>query len=514
MEALRLLTEGNGQLGWLNAQWPAAAVVGGGYGGGIGRGGAQGGAASSGCRGQPDDGGGGGGAGDGHAVHGGARGGGGADDGMRIWGGGGGGVAAGNHVPAPPMEPMMPHNARPLYVAAPSAPPSWAGPDGFTKQRQLARAWLQSCNPTPDQQGGALLLALTGLSAECAHQLDEATLFSPDGAQALLLHLADTFDASPAVKLSRVMTELKSCIRASDTVAAYIVKFRSAASQCASAGAPLPDLYLGSLLLRNSGLTHEQQIVVQVTAGSGAADPSVPSVRELAAALDRLNGSAMHAAETVTITAAQHTALLAAADRGHLVCWNCYKEGHVRFHCPDRRPEEGAPRPPTPPLLRPVPGWAGAPHSAAAARPVLLVSTVAAPLASAGDEAAIASVLRAAASADGDAIVEAGATATVAGHDWLRNYLAALPDELRGTVTSQPASVLFRFGDGRTTLAGEHWEIPVSLGGTGRRLGTHVILGTLPLHLGRPALRTARAVLDMEDDTLLLKDSSTASAAA
>lgn len=103
---------------------------------------------------------------------------------------------------------------------------------------------------------------------------DEALLSSVVCAQALLDHLAVTFDAPPAVKLSRATSYLHVCTGGNGTVAAYVVKFRTAAARCVLAGAPLPDVYLGGLLLRNAGFSHEQQVVVKITAASSAHDCS------------------------------------------------------------------------------------------------------------------------------------------------------------------------------------------------------------------------------------------------
>ena len=359
------------------------------------------------------------------------------------------------------------------------------------------------------------MLALTGLAAECAAQLDESLLLSPAGAAALLEHLTLSFDAPPAVKLKRATAELQDCRRGTGTVAAFLVKFRTAVAHCATAGAPLPDSFMGGLLLSHFGLSHEQQVLVQVTASASAADPSSPSMSELAAALDRLHGHVAPpplspAVETITLTASEHAALLTAGlDRsrsGPLVCWHCHKEGHVRFHCPERIPRDPATRPATPPLSHPAAAGDALP------RPTMVVSTVAtgadAPRSPGAPrlESGGAAVLSAVGCPVGVAIVDSGATATVAGADWMHAYLAALPASLRVTARVTPAAVLFRFGDKRTTLAAHRWDIPISLGGVVRRLGAHVVPGDLQLLLSRPALRVARAVLDFEDDSLWLKD--------
>ena len=364
-----------------------------------------------------------------------------------------------------------------------------------------------------------MLLALTGLAAECASQIHEDLVCTDAGASALLAHLAVSFDAPPAVKIERASAELQACRRGGGSVAAYVVRFQSAVARCARAGVPRPEAYLGGLLLRHSGLSHEQQVLVQVTAAHTALAPEAPTVVELAAALDRLHGHAVAPAPpamaTITLTTDEHQALLSAGqDRGSaagrsgpVVCWHCQKPGHVRFHCPARQAgvvAAGRPASASPPVADFVaPGSAllasavGVPPAGPPASHRVLVFTSVV-----GEQ-----VLAAGAVPVGVAIIDPGATATLVGADWLRAYLGALPQRMRRQAVRRPASVLFCFGDNRTTLADSHWVIPVLLGGTVRLLGTHVIPGPLPLLLSRPSLRAAQAVLDLEADSLWLKDS-------
>eukprot|EP00168_Porphyra_purpurea_P017503 TRINITY_DN6081_c0_g1_i2.p1 TRINITY_DN6081_c0_g1~~TRINITY_DN6081_c0_g1_i2.p1 ORF type:complete len:874 (-),score=94.27 TRINITY_DN6081_c0_g1_i2:1941-4562(-) len=211
---------------------------------------------------------------------------------------------------------------------------------------------------------------------------------------------------------------------------------------------------------------------------------------------------------TISLSAAEHEALVlygqAATPSGApIVCWHCHKAGHVCFHCPARQSRDVYARPPTPPLP---------PSTAedAAARSTMVVSAVSAGAASSSElsrpDAASAEALVAAACPVSDAIVDPGASSTVVGADWLRDYLAALDSSLRATAVATPAAVLFRFGDRRTTLADAYWDIPIALRGIVRRLGTHVIPGCLPLLLSRPSLRVAQAVLYLADESLWPKD--------
>jgi len=301
-------------------------------------------------------------------------------------------------------------------------------------------------------------------------------------------------------------------------VAAYAIRFRSAVARCARAGVPLPEAYLGGLLLRHSGLSHAQQVLVQATAAHTALAPAAPTVVEIAAALDHLHGHAVATAPpamaTTTLTTDEHQALLsedqdrgsAAGWSGPVVCWHCQKPGHVRFHIPARQAgvvAVGLPASASPPVADSVAPGSALLASAEGVPPVpppaghrVLVCTSVV-----GEQ-----VLAAGAVPVGVAIIDPGATARLVGADWLRAYLGALPQRMRRQTVRRRASVLFRFGDDRTNLTDSHWVIPVLLGGTVRLLGTHVIPGPLPLLLSRPSLRAAQDVLDLDADSLWLKD--------
>lgn len=332
-------------------------------------------------------------------------------------------------------------------------------------------------------------------------------------------------------------------------MSAYIVEFRTAAIRCATSGGALPDQYLRGLILRNAGLSHEQQVVVQVTANSSAAVPNNPSVAETVAALCRLHGVVRPASwsgttPSITLTTAEHAAMVAAGEQrrragGLIICWQCHEPGHVRFNCPDRPRRDDAAAPAPPPAIdgpasvpaeaaAVAPAAAGGPagamapargQGAAAANPhrVMLAAAVDAPVDPApvwadcpilvSHASASETVLNASVCAVGDAIVDPGATATVAAADWLQTYVNHLHPSLQAWVTTAPASVNFRFGDHRTTLSERHYVIPISLNGAMRQLRTYVVPGGLPLLFSRPALVSARGVIDFEDNMLFLKDS-------
>lgn len=68
--------------------------------------------------------------------------------------------------------------------------------------------------------------------------------------------------------------------------------------------------------------------------------------------------------------------------------------------------------------------------------------------------------------------------------------------------------MMFRFRDGGRRRCRTVAILPISMGGTGYRLRVHIVAEDLPLLLSRDSLRRARAVLDLDTDTMLLKTTS------
>lgn len=107
----------------------------------------------------------------------------------------------------------------------------------------------------------------------------------------------------------------------------------------------------------------------------------------------------------------------------------------------------------------------------------------------------------------GQAIINSGATATVAGERWVRAFKAAQGPEERAACLTEPLDVLFRFSDGVGHCYKHVAFLPICIGGGGYRLRVHVVPEDLPLLLSLHSLRRARAVMDLEADTLFLKES-------
>lgn len=342
-------------------------------------------------------------------------------------------------------------------------------------------------------------MALSGHAEREGYNLSLAALNAPDGAARPLAHLHARFGGSRLDEKHTAMLELHACHRGQQSMEEYLTRFDAAVHACENAGVGVPLELLAHQVLQQANLTHDEATVVMSTVKADARTRGVITYDEMQAALTLLHGQRAKAwagassSASVTLTAEEHRALMAAASRGgsgsavpkpadlsKMRCWHCHEMGHARRNCPARARRDPADIPAAPP-----PADERALYTTCGVRSTLMCRN--------GD-------------VPGRAIIDPGATATVAGAQWVALYKAAFSEAERATARSEAVDVVFRFGDGGERRCGTVAVLPVSVGQTAYMLRVHVVPGGLPLLLSRDSLRRARAVLDMDDDTLFMKD--------
>jgi transposase InsO family protein len=104
------------------------------------------------------------------------------------------------------------------------------------------------------------------------------------------------------------------------------------------------------------------------------------------------------------------------------------------------------------------------------------------------------------------AVVDTACTRTVCGQQWLDNCMSILDEDQKSQVKSKPSERVFRFGDGQQVTSVCQVTIPATIGNTKCNIETDVVDSKLPLLLSKNALKKAKTVLNMSDDTASMFD--------
>ena len=98
------------------------------------------------------------------------------------------------------------------------------------------------------------------------------------------------------------------------------------------------------------------------------------------------------------------------------------------------------------------------------------------------------------------AVLDSGFNATVAGEDWLKNYLDSINQEELAEVEKKESDIVFKFGGGRRLISKESWIIPCTIAGVKCRIATDIVDSDIPLLLSKSSMKEAKVKLDLEND--------------
>ena len=102
-------------------------------------------------------------------------------------------------------------------------------------------------------------------------------------------------------------------------------------------------------------------------------------------------------------------------------------------------------------------------------------------------------------------LLDCGASKTVCGCHWLREYIDTLSDSDQSSVCFYNCETFYRFGDGVRVQAKQTAKIPAYIGDKRVFIVTDVVEKDLPLLLSKAFMKRAKVILDMDNDTLTLK---------
>ena len=100
------------------------------------------------------------------------------------------------------------------------------------------------------------------------------------------------------------------------------------------------------------------------------------------------------------------------------------------------------------------------------------------------------------------AVLDCGATKTVAGQTWVDHYLMCLSDDDKKMVQIHEANTAFRFGDGNQVISDKKVIFPAVIGNRSVFISADVIQKDIPLLFSRESMKRAQMKLDFSKDTV------------
>ncbi|XP_071118367.1 uncharacterized protein [Haliotis cracherodii] len=98
------------------------------------------------------------------------------------------------------------------------------------------------------------------------------------------------------------------------------------------------------------------------------------------------------------------------------------------------------------------------------------------------------------------AVLDSACSSTVAGEAWMNCYIDTLEDDKVRQVNRTKSDSIFKFGGGRLLKSIAKVTFPCEIAGVNCTITTDVVQSDIPLLLGKPAMKAAKVVLDLEND--------------
>ena len=101
-------------------------------------------------------------------------------------------------------------------------------------------------------------------------------------------------------------------------------------------------------------------------------------------------------------------------------------------------------------------------------------------------------------------VIDSGCSKTVAGRNWLNDYLSTLPENESQNINFCESNAVFRFGDSSPVTSEGKTLLPVIMGGKKVQLETEIVSSDIPLLLSKDTMKSAKAKQDYENDCISL----------
>ena len=104
----------------------------------------------------------------------------------------------------------------------------------------------------------------------------------------------------------------------------------------------------------------------------------------------------------------------------------------------------------------------------------------------------------------GTAVFDSGASKTVCSETWMNCYKETLSIEDQNSITSEPSSTYFKFGDGRKVPSIMKVTIPATIGGQKVSIRTNIVKEEIPLLPSKESMKKANTHIDFANDKVTM----------
>ena len=388
------------------------------------------------------------------------------------------------------------------------APPLWPENLSFESWKQEVDIWLTVTDLKTPQQAGALVLSLTGEKREIAKEIGLTELNSNNGPTILLDKLKEVYSKNSNDEAYEVYAEFEAVRRDSDTVMEYIARFDRANTKLKNMKMIIPDGVLAcKVLLSANLLARERQLVLAATPNLTYSDMKGSLKRIFSENITRKEETLDLKTEPAFVTSIDSTtdetqdmALYSSNFRGKgrsnwknsrgfqkkkvtfrgknpldstgrvTTCAICGSRNHWQRDCPDNDDtDKSDSRPKDPTFL-----------TFACFSQSLIESTYK------------------------RGILDSACTKTVAGTDWMNDFVAALPRNMKEKVTKNHTTAKVVFGGGDSVESLTNVVIPVSIGSLNCNLSVEVVPGSLPLLISLKTMSDIGFLINFSSSQLFL----------
>ena len=104
----------------------------------------------------------------------------------------------------------------------------------------------------------------------------------------------------------------------------------------------------------------------------------------------------------------------------------------------------------------------------------------------------------------GKGVIDSGCSKTVAGINWLNDYLQTLSEDEQNSIQYSDSHALFRFGDSNPVISQKKALLPMTIGDKNVFLSAEIVESDVPLLLSKDTMKTLKANMNFETDSMTI----------